>query len=110
VPGAYLAAILVSAAGVIALDVRFSLVGRPAPWRTVIAVAVGTAVLLATDLLAISHGVFVQGATPLYVGVSLAPHLPLEEPLFLAFLSYLALVVWATAQRAFDRSMDRRRS
>ncbi|GAA1470256.1 lycopene cyclase domain-containing protein [Microbacterium thalassium] len=98
-PGLYLAAILISAAGVAALDARWRLAAFAAPVRTLIAVAVGTAFFLAWDLVGIATGVFVKGDSPLYVGVDLAPELPLEEPVFLAFLCYLALVAYGGAQR-----------
>ena len=55
------------------------------------------------DALGIAAGVFVKGDSALLIGVDLAPQLPLEEPLFLAFLSYLALVVWAGALRLLSR-------
>ena len=102
-PGAYLAAILLSAAGVAVIDARFRLAVRPHPWQTAIAVAVGTAFFLVWDAVGIATGVFVKGDSPLYVGVDLAPQLPLEEPLFLAFLSYFALVSWAGAERVLSR-------
>jgi lycopene cyclase domain-containing protein len=104
-PGAYLLALVVSALGVAALDVRFRLVGRRAPLRTLAAVAIGTAFFLAWDAVGIATGVFVKGDSPLLIGVDLAPHLPLEEPVFLAFLCYLALVVGD----AVDRLLARRR-
>jgi hypothetical protein len=43
--------------------------------------------------------VFVKGDSALLLGIDLAPELPLEEPFFLAFLSYLALVVAAAMGR-----------
>lgn len=107
-PGAYLAAIVVSMLGMGLIDRRF----RLALWapgsavRTLIAVAIGTIVLIIVDIVAISQGVFVQGAphgqSPLYLGVDLGPELPIEELFFLAFLCYLALVITAGAQRVVD--------
>ncbi|QIG40317.1 lycopene cyclase domain-containing protein [Microbacterium sp. 4R-513] len=105
-PGLYLVAILVSLAGIVLLDLRFRLALRPAPGRTVAAVAIGTAFFLAWDLVGIAAGVFVKGESPLFLGVDLAPHLPLEEPVFLAFLSYLALVTWAAGMRVLARRTD----
>ncbi len=102
-PGLYLLAILLSAAGIAALDLRFGLAARVAPLRTAIAVVVGTLFFLAWDAAGIALGVFVKGGSPLLIGIDLAPHLPLEEPVFLAFLSYLGLVVWAGALRGLTR-------
>ena len=102
-PGLYLAAILVSAAGVALLDRRWRLAAWGTPGRTAAAVAIGTAFFLAWDAAGIAAGVFVKGDSPLLIGLDLAPHLPLEEPFFLAFLSYLALVVHAGADRLLSR-------
>ena len=98
-PGLYLAAILVSAAGVALLDRRWRLAGWEAPGRTAAAVAIGTAFFLVWDAVGIATGVFVKGDSALLVGIDLAPHLPLEEPFFLAFLCYLALVAGGAARR-----------
>lgn len=103
VPGLYLAAILVSAAGVAALDLRFRLVAARGAGRAAAAVAIGTVFFLLWDLAGIALGIFVKGDSPALLGVDLAPHLPLEEPVFLAFLCYLALVCAAAAQRLLAR-------
>ncbi|GAA2263899.1 hypothetical protein GCM10009853_016500 [Glycomyces scopariae] len=96
-PGLYLLAILLSAAGVAALDRRFRLAAFRNPRRTWIAVAVGTAFFLVWDAVGIATGVFVKGGSDLLLGLDLAPHLPVEEPVFLAFLCYLAVVSWEAA-------------
>ena len=103
-PGLYLAAILVSAAGVALLDRRWRLAAWRTPGRTAAAVGIGTAFFLAWDAVGIAAGVFVKGESALLIGLDLAPHLPLEEPFFLAFLSYLALVLHAGAMRVWGRS------
>lgn len=97
--GLYLGALLVSAAGVAVLDARFRLALWDRPGRTAIAVLVGTVFFVAWDAVGIAAGVFVKGSSPLLLGIDLAPHLPVEEPVFLAFLCYLALVVHAAARR-----------
>jgi lycopene cyclase domain-containing protein len=102
-PGLYLLAILASAAGVALLDRRWRLAAWAAPGRTAVAVAAGTVFLLVCDVIGIAAGVFVKGGSPLLLGIDLAPHLPLEEPVFLAFLCYLALVAWAGSLRALAR-------
>lgn len=102
-PGLYLIAILVSAAGIVALDARFALAFWRAPARSAAAVAIGTAFFLVWDAVGIATGVFVKGASPLLLGIDLAPQLPIEEPFFLAFLCYLGLVVAAGANRVLSR-------
>ena len=101
--GLYLLALLLSFAGIAVLDVRWRLAFPVAPGRTAAAVAIGTGFYLLWDAVGIASGVFVKGDSPLLVGLDLAPHLPVEEPVFLAFLSYLALVAWAAALRAAER-------
>ncbi|KZE91247.1 lycopene cyclase domain-containing protein [Microbacterium sp. TNHR37B] len=102
-PGLYLLFLVLSAAGVAALDVRFRLAFPPARARTATTVAVGTVFFLAWDAVGIASGVFVKGSSPLLLGWDLAPHLPVEEPVFLAFLCYLGLVVWQAALRPIRR-------
>ena len=102
-PGLYLLVLLVSFAGVAALDVRLRLALPVTPGRTTAAVAIGTVFFLVWDAVGIAAGVFVKGDSPLLVGLDLAPHLPIEEPVFLAFLCYLGLVVWAGALRVAER-------
>ncbi|GAA3627982.1 hypothetical protein GCM10022200_08080 [Microbacterium awajiense] len=105
-PGLYLVAILISAAGVAALDARWRLAAWAAPGRTLAAVGLGTAFFLVWDAVGIAAGVFVKGGSPLLLGIDLAPHLPLEEPFFLAFLCYLALVCWSGAMRLREARPD----
>ncbi|MFE1644725.1 lycopene cyclase domain-containing protein [Microbacterium sp. P01] len=102
-PGLYLLAILVSAAGIAAIDARGRLAAWRAPGRTALVVVIGTAFFLVWDAVGIATGVFVKGGSPLLVGIDLAPQLPIEEPFFLAFLCYLAIVVWAGVQRLLAR-------
>ncbi|QKJ19139.1 lycopene cyclase domain-containing protein [Microbacterium hominis] len=106
-PGLYLAAILLSAVGIALIDRRFRLAAWHAPGRTAVSVGVGVAFFLAWDAVGIATGVFVKGDSPLLLGFDLAPHLPVEEPVFLAFLSYLALVAWAGARRVLDARSTR---
>lgn len=103
-PGLYLAAILVSAGGIALIDRRWRLAAWQSPGRTAAAVAIGVAFFLAWDAVGIVTGVFLKGSSAAFLGVDLAPHLPLEEVFFLAFLSYLALVVWGGAYRLLARS------
>ena len=96
-----------SAGGVAALDARWRLAAWSAPGRTAAAVGIGTAFFLSGTPSASRPGVFVKGDSPLLLGIDLAPQLPLEEPFFLAFLCYLALVAWAAALRVLGRRAAR---
>lgn len=103
VPGLYLIAILISAGGIATIDARYKLAAFKAPGRTAIAVALGVVFFLLWDAVGIITGVFVKGDSTLFTGIDLAPELPLEEVFFLAFLSYLALLIWAGALRFLER-------
>jgi lycopene cyclase domain-containing protein len=107
-PGVYLAAILVSAAGIAVLDRRFHLALFHAPGRTAAVVAIGVAFFLLWDAAGIIAGVFAKGDSALFTGIDVAPELPLEELFFLAFLSYLTIVVWVAATRVLERRHARR--
>ena len=102
-PGFYLLVLALSAVGVVFVDWRLRLALPVSPGRTAAAVGIGTAFFLVWDALGIAAGVFVKGDSGLLIGLDLAPQLPLEEPVFLAFLCYLALVVWAGVLRLLSR-------
>jgi lycopene cyclase domain-containing protein len=105
---AYLAVLLVSAAGVLVLDARFRLFCWRSPARAAAVLAVGTAFFLAWDVAGIALGVFVHGTGQYMTGVMLAPELPLEELVFLLFLCELTMVLVMGAQRVLDRAEARR--
>ena len=91
-PGLYLAFLVLSTAGVAALDRRYRLALWRSPRTSAAAIGIGTTFFLIWDAVGIATGVFVKGDGPLLLGWDLAPHLPVEEPIFLAFLCYLALL------------------
>jgi lycopene cyclase domain-containing protein len=95
----YLTALLVSTAGMLVLDARYRLFLWRSPARAALTLGVGVVLLLAIDLAAIALGVFRVGDSPLLSGIMLAPHLPVEEPVFLVFLCLLTMVVHELAQR-----------
>lgn len=97
--GLYLLALLVSFGGMLLLDARHRLAFWAAPVPTALAVLAGTLFFVLWDAAGIAAGVFVRGGSPLLLGIDLFPHLPLEEPVFLAFLCHLALVVHAAIRR-----------
>ncbi len=105
-PGLYLAALLVSLAGLAHIDNRARLVlyaqGSSrfkfefAPLRiTVVAVAV----FLLWDGLGIANGIFFEGSGNLLLGINLAKDLPIEEPVFLFLLVYCGQLALAGFER-----------
>lgn len=102
--GSYLAALLVSLAGVVLLDARHRLFVWAVPGRAAAVLTVGLVLFLGWDALAIAGGIFERGRGGALLGVEVAPHLPLEELVFVTFFSYLTMVVFT----ATDRLMARR--
>ncbi len=109
-PGLYLLALLVSFAGMLTLDARYRLALWAAPVPRRIARPDGTVFFVAWDATCIAAGVFVRGGSPLLLGVELFPHMPVEEPVFLAFLCHLALATHAAALRRAQRRRAARRT
>lgn len=57
------------------------------------------AVFLLWDILGIGLDVFFRGDSPYMTGINLAPHLPMEELLFLFFLVWLTINVFVGAAK-----------
>jgi len=108
VPGLYLLAIVFSGAGMAVIDARYRLALWRTPLATIVSVAVGVIFFLAWDVVGIITGVFFQGDSPLFIGISVAPELPLEEVFFLTFLCYLAVLFYAAALRLKENRTLRR--
>jgi len=100
---AYLVALLVSIGAMTLIDARWRLAFWRSPVASAIAIGAGTVLLVVWDLAGIEFGVFFRGDSPWATGVLLAPELPLEEPVFLAFLCYLSLVAVLGVERVLER-------
>lgn len=103
----YAVALLFSGACLVLLDLRFGLVLRRRPVATAIALVVGLAFFVAWDAAGIALGVFRHVDSRWASGVLLAPEFPVEELLFLLFLSYLTLIL-LSGWRRWSESRDRR--
>lgn len=96
---AYGAALLVSLAGMLALDLRHRLLLAGGTLRGAAVLAAGVAFFVAWDLVGIGAGVFFRGQTPYLSGLLVAPELPVEELLFLTFLCYLTMNLYLASAR-----------
>lgn len=96
---AYLGALGLSLGAMALVDARWRLAFWRAPGIATLAVATGTALLLVWDLVGIGFGVFFRGESAWATGLVIAPELPIEEPVFLVFLSYLSLVAVLGTER-----------
>ncbi|MFZ3453565.1 lycopene cyclase domain-containing protein [Arthrobacter sp. 7Tela_A1] len=104
----YLLFLLASIGCMALLDHRFKLFFfSGAPLRAAVVLAAGLAFFLVWDLFGIGLDIFYRGETRFMLGVELAPHLPLEEAFFLAFLCYLTMVLFGLLKVAathFERT------
>jgi lycopene cyclase domain-containing protein len=90
-PFLYLLALLVALTGMVLLDRRFRLFFWRDARRALIVMVIGLVFFLGWDLAGIGLGIFFRGETSFMTGVQLAPELPVEEPVFLVLLCYLAM-------------------
>jgi C50 carotenoid epsilon cyclase subunit CrtYe len=81
------------------IDRRWRLAIFRSPRPALVTIALCVALLLLWDMAGIGSGIFLRGEGPWQTGWLLAPELPVEEVLFLAFLSHLTLVVDAAVTR-----------
>jgi lycopene cyclase domain-containing protein len=88
----YLAALLISIAGLATLDFKFKLaIAKSKGYLCLILIPL--VFFLTWDLAGISAGIFFRGNTQHLTGILLATELPLEEIFFLILLSYSALLL-----------------
>lgn len=105
-PGLYLAALLVSIAGLAMLDRKHRLVffanAKMAAFTTLVAVVFFSI----WDAVGIANGIFFKGDNELLIGIELFREYPLEEAFFLTLLAYCGQMVmagWSKYSRAGNR-------
>lgn len=103
----YLIALLVPLGCMGLLDRRFRLVLWRAPRRAALVLSAGIGLFLLWDLAAIAAGHYRMGASPWLTGILLGPELPLEELVFITFLSYHTLVLWGLVHLLLGRAPRR---
>lgn len=99
----YLAALLVSLAGMVLLDRRHTLFFWADSRRASIVLTTGVVFFLLWDLTGIGSGVFFRGEGPWMTGILLAPELPIEEVFFLTLLSYMTMNVFAAVSKVVTK-------
>ncbi|MGM7696854.1 lycopene cyclase domain-containing protein [Microbacterium sp. A84] len=105
--GVYAASLLVSAACLVLLDLRFALVFRRSPLLGGAVLVIGVVFFIAWDAVGIGLGVFRHLDSRWATGILLAPEFPVEELLFLGFLCYLTLILLSGWQRWREREDNR---
>ena len=99
---AYLIILLVTLACMVLCDWRWNLAFfHDARRATAISVSVVGAFLV-WDALGIVTGSFYRGTSDYMTGVELAPEMPVEEPIFLFFLTYLTINLTSGARLLLD--------
>ena len=87
----YLAFLLLTLVCMVICDHRWKLAFFLDATRAGLISIVTVGLFLVWDALGILNAVFYRGDSPYMLGIELAPELPLEEPIFLFFLTYLTL-------------------
>ena len=103
----YLLFLLLSLGCMALLDHRFRLFFFADARRAAVVLLTGVAFFTAWDLGGIGADIFYRGETPFMLGLTLAPHLPVEEIFFLAFLCYLTMVVFGLVRVAAATAAER---
>ena len=96
---AYLAGLLVSLAGLTALDARYRIAVFDRPRAALSTLALAVLFFLLWDVAGVALGIFFIGDSPYLSGVVLAPEVPLEELFFLVLLTYQTLLLWRWLDR-----------
>jgi lycopene cyclase domain-containing protein len=95
----YLLALLISLAGMVVLDRRFTLFFWQDARRAGIVLAAGVLFFLVWDLFGVGLGIFFRGETDFMTGLLVAPEVPLEEVFFLTLLCYLTMNIYGALTR-----------
>lgn len=101
----YLACLLAGIGSMVLIDARYRLFFWKAAGRATAVLATGLAFFTGWDLLGISLGIFARGQSRYLTGITIAREFPVEELFFLAFLSYLIMVLIT----GFEQIIARRR-
>ncbi|GAA1138143.1 lycopene cyclase domain-containing protein [Nesterenkonia lutea] len=98
----YLVGLLLSAACMLLIDRRFRLFFFRDPRVAAVVTVVGLVFFLLWDFAGIGLGIFLVGHSAYMTGIMLAPEMPLEEPVFLAFLSLCTMILYTGAVKLLD--------
>ncbi|MGK7222209.1 lycopene cyclase domain-containing protein [Kocuria flava] len=102
-PFAYLGFLLLSLAGMVVLDVRQRLFFAADPRRAGLVLLAGLVFFLAWDAAGILLGIFLHSESRYATGWMVAPQVPVEEVVFLAFLCYLIMNTVRLVEQALAR-------
>ncbi len=89
----YLGSLLISLAGLVALDRKHKLAFAKNPKAATIAIAIPYLLFIIWDAAGIALGIFFKGQSKFLTGIMIAPEFPIEELFFLGLLCYSTLIV-----------------
>ncbi|MFF2842130.1 lycopene cyclase domain-containing protein [Paenarthrobacter sp. NPDC057981] len=95
----YLVSLLLGITCMLLLDHRFRLFFWHNAKAAATVTAVGLLFFLGWDAAGIGLGIFLRGEGNVATGILLAPELPIEEPVFLLFLTLCTMVLYTGARR-----------
>ena len=95
----YLAALLVSLAGLTTLDARHKLALFKQPVRSLVTLAVPYFFFITWDITGIQGGIFFRGHSEHLLGITVFDEFPIEELFFLAVLCYTTLLAYLALDR-----------
>ena len=99
---AYLTILLVTLGCMVLCDWRWRLAFFHDARRAALLSVVVVGAFLVWDALGIVTGSFYRGASDYMTGIELAPEMPIEEPIFLFFLTYLTINLTSGARLLLD--------
>lgn len=106
----YLAGLLGAACAMLLIDRRFRLFFFADPRVAAVVTLLGVVFFLLWDFAGIGLGIFLMGQSQYLTGVVLGPEMPLEEPVFLAFLSLCTMILYTGAAKLLRHRTERARS
>lgn len=95
----YLASLLVVLGCILLIDRRFRLFFWRDPLSASVVTVTGLLLFLLWDVAGIAGGIFFRGEGAIATGLLIAPELPVEEPVFLVFLSVCTMVLYTGSVR-----------
>ncbi|EXF25425.1 C50 carotenoid epsilon cyclase [Nesterenkonia sp. AN1] len=106
----YLAGLLLAACCMLLIDRRFRLFFFADPKVAAAVTLLGVVFFLLWDVAGIGLGIFLMGESRYLTGVVLGPEMPLEEPVFLAFLSLCTMILYTGAAKLLRHRAELARS
>ena len=99
----YLISLIVPIVSMVYVDRRYQLAFYDNFKKTLIVIASSVMMFIVWDILGIALGIFFSGESKYMSGIYLGPEFPIEELLFLSFLSYFTLVVFRFLEVRWQR-------